>query len=304
MKRRVAGIAIYSIIITIAFVLLLFLYGIRARAEKERERLDVPPMAAAGEEESTAVETVLPEDASANSVLPDGAELTDWNMMLVNRWNMVPADYEPELAEIEQGYQVDARIAEALEDMLADARAEGLSPRICSAYRSNYKQVRLYNNKVREYLNKGYSTAEAEEEAGKWVAVPGTSEHETGLAVDIVASDYQLLDEGQERTAEQQWLMENSWKYGFILRYPNNKSEKTGIYYEPWHYRYVGKETAAIIYELDVCFEEYLEMIKSSGQSVSARNFFYDDFFDFGNEKINSVPTPSVLITLIFSLCA
>ena len=264
MKRRVAGITIYSIIITIAFVLLLFLYGIRARAEKEREQLDVSPKIAAGEEESTAAETVLPEDTSANSVLPDGAELTDWNMMLVNRWNMVPADYEPELAEIEQGYQVDARIAEALEDMLADARAEGLSPRICSAYRSNYKQVRLYNNKVREYLNKGYSTAEAEEEAGKWVAVPGTSEHETGLAVDIVASDYQLLDEGQERTAEQQWLMENSWKYGFILRYPNNKSEKTGIYYEPWHYRYVGKEAAAIIYELDVCFEEYLEMIKFS----------------------------------------
>ena len=98
-------------------------------------------------------------------------------------------------------------------------------------------------------------------EAGKWVAVPGTSEHQTGLALDIISSSYQVLDRDQENTAEQRWLMENSYKYGFILRYPSDKSEITGINYEPWHYRYVGKEAAKEIYEKGLCLEEYLEYL-------------------------------------------
>ena len=97
-----------------------------------------------------------------------------------------------------------------------------------------------------------------EAEAARWVAKPGTSEHQTGLALDIVAAGYQILDEEQEDTAEQKWLMENSWKYGFILRYPSEKSDITGIGYEPWHYRYVGKAAAADIYRTGVCLEEYL----------------------------------------------
>ena len=90
------------------------------------------------------------------------------------------------------------------------------------------------------------------------MAVPGTSEHQTGLAVDIVDMNYQLLDEKQEDTAVQKWLIKNSYKYGFILRYPSDKSEITGINYEPWHYRYVGKDVAKEVYEQGVCFEEYL----------------------------------------------
>ena len=140
-----------------------------------------------------------------------------------------------------------------------DMRAEGLSPLICSSYRTNEKQQTLYSNQVNGYLAQGYSQAKAEEEAGKWVAVPGTSEHQTGLAADIVDMSYQILDEKQEDTPVQKWLMENSWKYGFILRYPSDKSDITGIHYEPWHYRYVGKETAKEIYEKGVCLEEYLE---------------------------------------------
>lgn len=78
------------------------------------------------------------------------------------------------------------------------------------------------------------------------------------LAVDIVDLDHQLLDESQEQTAVQQWLMTNSWRYGFILRYPTAKTETTGIIYEPWHYRYVGQEAAAEIYQQGVCLEEYV----------------------------------------------
>ena len=94
--------------------------------------------------------------------------------------------------------------------------------------------------------------------AARWVAKPGTSEHQTGLALDIVAASYQLLDEGQEDTAEQKWLMENSWKYGFILRYMKDKTDITGTSFEPWHYRYVGVEDAQKITAQGVCLEEYL----------------------------------------------
>ena len=99
---------------------------------------------------------------------------------------------------------------------------------------------------------------EAEEAAAFWVAPPGASEHQTGLAVDIVDADYQELDEGQEATATQQWLMAHCAEYGFILRYPTNKSATTGIGYEPWHYRYLGREVAPAVAQSGLCLEEWL----------------------------------------------
>ena len=101
------------------------------------------------------------------------------------------------------------------------------------------------------------------------MAVPGTSEHQTGLALDIVSAGYQLLDEAQEDTAEQKWLMEHCWEYGFILRFPEDKTEITGIGYEPWHYRYVGRETAEAIHKSGLCLEEYLQSLLSA-ETVSA----------------------------------
>ena len=164
--------------------------------------------------------------------------------------------------ELENGHAVDMRIASDLKDMLDAAEAEGLSIIICSSYRSSETQQALYTQKVNQYLAENFSQEDAEREAGRWVAVPGTSEHQTGLAVDLVALSYQILDEKQEETPEQKWLMENSYQYGFILRYPSDKSHITGINYEPWHYRYVGKEAAREIYENDLCLEEYLERVR------------------------------------------
>ena len=97
----------------------------------------------------------------------------------------------------------------------------------------------------------------------QYVAVPGCSEHQTGLALDIVDASYQILDQGQEDTLVQQWLIEHSWEYGFVLRYPNAKSEITGIIYEPWHYRYVGREAAREMTELDLCLEEYVDWLSA-----------------------------------------
>ncbi len=208
-------------------------------------------------ETPTATPRITPTATPAPPVLPK-----DWNLILVNPWNALPEGFTAELETIENGHSVDVRIANSLERMLADARAQGLSPMICSSYRTMEKQQTLYANKVNEYLSQGYTQENAESEAGKWVAVPGTSEHQTGLAVDLVSSSYQILDQKQEETPEQKWLMENSYKYGFILRYPNDKREITGIYYEPWHYRYVGYRTALEIHEKGLCYEEYLDTLK------------------------------------------
>ena len=182
----------------------------------------------------------------------------DWQLLLVNPWNELPEDYEVELATLANGLQVDARIYDDLSAMLTACWDAGLSPIVCSAYRTEATQTRLYSNKVARVRASGVPEAQVEAEAAKCVAPPGTSEHQTGLALDIVAASYQILDEQQEDTAEQQWLMENSWKYGFILRYPAEKSDITGIGYEPWHYRYVGREAAAEIHRTGVCLEEYL----------------------------------------------
>ena len=172
------------------------------------------------------------------------------------------AIYPLELEEVENVHQVDKRIAESLKQMLSDARKEGLSPIICSSYRTNAKQQKLYNNKVREYKRWGCSSEEAEELASYWVAIPGTGEHETGLAVDIVSENYQILDEKQEQTDVQRWLIDNSYKYGFTLRYPTDKKDITMINYEPWHYRYVGIDNATYMKEHDMCLEEYIEYLK------------------------------------------
>ena len=109
-------------------------------------------------------------------------------------------------------------------------------------------------------LDEGVSMEDAPAVAAESVAVPGTSEHQLGLAADIIDEHYPNLDKGQEETGTQKWLMENCWRYGFILRYPNGTTDITGIIYEPWHYRYVGVDYAKEITDLGVTLEEYVAM--------------------------------------------
>lgn len=187
---------------------------------------------------------------------------TDWNLLLVNPWHRLPANFSPPLRQLKNGHAVDKRAYPQLQRMMDDARACGLSPLICSSYRTEEMQSDLYSGQVDAYLARGYEKRAARREAAKWVAVPGTSEHQSGLALDIVAEDYQLLNEDQADTPEQKWLVKNAHKYGFILRYPKEKTKLTGIGYEPWHYRYVGKEAARQIYRQGLCLEEYLEQLE------------------------------------------
>ena len=184
-------------------------------------------------------------------------------ILLVNPWYSVPTGYEPDLVELStsistSGQKVDRSCYDALLQMMADCNKE--CPKVCvvSSYRTHEYQQGLFQKKVNFYLNQGYGQEEAVELAGTVVAVPGTSEHQLGLAVDIIDTRSWNLNEGQADLPAQQWLMENSWKYGFILRYPKDTTDSTGIIYEPWHYRYVGKEVAKEIHDLGITLEEYI----------------------------------------------
>lgn len=222
----------------------------------------VPPCSQAGMDRSADTPDIQPaEDISLPMSWQAVPNREDWKLILVNSWNPLPEGYSIRTVELRNGFRVDERCYPDLQAMMDDCRAEGLSPYICSAYRTQKYREKLCQGQVEKWLDQGYSQERTETKAEKQVAIPGTSEHQLGLAVDIVDTNYQQLDSAQEDTAVQKWLMEHSWEYGFILRYPNGKSEITGIIYEPWHYRYVGKENAEQIYRLGVCLEEYLDSL-------------------------------------------
>ncbi len=206
----------------------------------------------------TTTETATVTTAAPEPEEPINSDDGEWNKLLVNPWNPIPDGYTPELVSVGNGQQADVRVKDALEAMLADCRKAGYNPVICSSYRTVARQQTLFENETKAFMAYGYDRATAEEYAAKWVARPGTSEHHTGLAFDIVSSSYQKLDRTQADTPEQRWLMANCHKYGFILRYPDNKTDITGINYEPWHYRYVGVDAATVIHEKGITLEEYL----------------------------------------------
>ena len=188
----------------------------------------------------------------------EGVVVDDALLTLVNPWNKLPEDWTVDLVTLSDGHKVDSRCYEALQEMMDACRAAGNSPLICAAYRTEETQQGLYDNKVQRLRDSGMSEEEAKAEAAKAVALPGTSEHQLGLALDIVDVNMQELTEAQEDTATQKWLMANSWRYGFIHRYPSSETDITGIIYEPWHYRYVGKDAAQDIFNRDITLEEYL----------------------------------------------
>lgn len=186
---------------------------------------------------------------AAETVIPD-----DWRLILVNNTHALPEDYEISLTELSNGKKIDSRIYPDLQEMFDDARSEGIYPVVVEGYRTHGEQEQMMSEKIDSYKAEGYSKKEAEKLAEEWVAVPGTSEHELGLAVDI-NPDYNYSGDDELY----RWLADNAYKYGFILRYPDGEESITGIAYEPWHYRYVGKENAFDIKNSGLTLEEYLE---------------------------------------------
>ena len=183
-------------------------------------------------------------------------DISSWEYTIANKDRLLPADFKPELTMVADGQYFDSRAA-ALNDFIAAAKAEGLTVYITSSYRSYATQEYLFNKKVNEYLASEGSLEAATEKAKTIVAYPGTSEHQLGLSCDLVDKYYEYMDESLENTPLSIWLAANCADYGFILRYPRNKTDITGVMYEPWHFRYVGKEAAAYIMSKGLTLEEF-----------------------------------------------
>lgn len=181
----------------------------------------------------------------------------DWNLILVNNENHVPDGFVQNLTVLSNGERVESRIYPQLQKMFDAARADGVYMTVASGYRTEKTQQRLMTEKIQAYRAEGYSSRQAKKLAEKWVAKPGASEHQLGIAVDI--NEKKGMSEAQEVYG---WLDENAFKFGFIKRYPADKADITGIGSEPWHYRYVGTEAAEEIYNRGVCLEEYIEQSK------------------------------------------
>ena len=182
----------------------------------------------------------------------------DWNLILVNAITLLPDDFDAEIVEYADSIMADARIMPALTAMMEAAAKDNVSIYPTSGYRSVERSKVLYEQQVQQYLDKGYDEEQALIIAAHWVAPPGTSEHHTGLAFDFLSNESTTMDETFADTKAAKWLKEHAAEYGFILRYPKDKEQITGIVFEPWHYRYVGTEAAAQIMSRELTLEEYL----------------------------------------------
>ncbi|MEA4894011.1 MAG: M15 family metallopeptidase [Oscillospiraceae bacterium] len=187
-------------------------------------------------------------------------DLSSWEYTLVNKDNLLGADYVPEMSTVTDGQYFDSRAADALKDFIDAAKAEGLTVYITSSYRSYETQEYLFNKKVNEYLYSSGSQEAAVEKAKTIVAYPGTSEHQLGLACDIVDKYYEYMDESIENTPLAMWMAVHCAEYGFILRYPEDKTDITGVMYEPWHFRYVGVQAAEYIMRKGLALEEFIAL--------------------------------------------
>ncbi len=187
----------------------------------------------------------------------------DWRLILANKNSPLPEGYAPELVTLaDSSLQMQTEAAAAFDEMRQAANATGLHLMACSTYRSVERQTELYDAEVQKWIGKGYAEADAREKAATVVMIPGCSEHNTGLAVDVGSVTNQRVEEDFEDEPEFDWLQEHAAEYGFILRYPSDKQAITGVSYEPWHYRYVGVENAKAIKESGLCLEEYLGLLQ------------------------------------------
>ncbi len=265
-KQKLLTILLAVCFLALAIGLALFAISLGGRSPKDEsiaessvaENVSHTPSVPAQSEESEQSQISLPEhseeESDESSSVSQDPEPDPWNLILVNGKNPIPAGYEIQLAEVEKGHKVDYRIADALTQMLADARADGILPRITSSFRTDADQQAIMQEYIDDYLAQGYTQEEAEAEARNWVALPGTSEHQIGLAVDISTADWNK----QSAYVVWEWLEANCTRYGFILRYTEEWASMTGTSPEPWHFRYVGVEAAEEITAMGVCLEEYL----------------------------------------------
>ena len=235
-----------------------------------REAIDLNPNQSSSSEisqpakPSESQSPISSSEVSMSSQSEPAAELDDWRLMLVNFGHPLADGWSVDLAMTRYGYEVDARITDAVDELVTAASNDGVSLIICYGYRTIEQSRQLFEKQVNKQLSLGLSQEDAIIEARRWVAPPGTSEHHTGLALDIVTPSHQVLNHAFANTDAGIWMAAHSWEYGFVIRYPEDKQDITGITYEPWHVRYVGKEHAAAMHESGECLEEYVSRLSGN----------------------------------------
>ncbi len=267
-RRTIIFLLIFALILSVALVFLLIDNSSLRKKLKEAQNSSKAP--------TSSVTSDIPSESSSNE--PTSSENTssvgkhapdpdDWNLRLANLDNYLPDGFTVETGLITQAYasknkmEFDARAVDELNAMLKAANDSGVNIFVVSSYRSVSYQTGLYNNEVQKWVNQGYDNESAKKKAATIVAVPGTSDHNLGLAVDLNS-----VEESFENTRQFTWLQEHAEEYGFVMRFPKNKQDITKIIYEPWHYRYVGVEAAKEMNKLDMCLEEYVVYLRGLGR--------------------------------------
>lgn len=229
--------------------------------KKSGEETELNPLAEKEfERESEKTETIKSDEEKIDNVGSEWGDFAEWNkkcppeMIVVNKDNFLPSGYQPKIKSC-RGKEIAEIAVDSLNSMIEDAKKDGIKLWISSGYRSAELQAKLFNRQIEKEKSKAViSQEEAEKRAATVVARPGTSEHNTGLAVD-----FNGVEDNFYKTKEYEWLTKNAHKYGFIERYQKKWKNVTGVIYEPWHFRYVGKENAEKISSSGLCLERYIE---------------------------------------------
>lgn len=249
--------------------------------------VSTPPVASTSLSEPSSV-SVAPEPEPAVEPIPRD----EWYMTLTNKEHPLSEDFTVTTANTAGGIPVDARIVDALNQMVADGNATGLNLVVTSGYRTYARQQTNYNYQVNLLVAQGLSQADAEKQAAVITAPPGTSEHNLGLSADIQSRSSQDYSDTYDQTDEAKWLLENAANYGFILRYPKDGESITGFSYEPWHYRYVGVDQAQKIKASGLTLEEYLAQDAPTGLPDASSSTAADDASS-SDSSASSTATPA-----------
>ena len=264
--RRVAGLTV-MLCVAVGGVSFLLTHHAAIPSASAASAISMPAQSIADSTVSSAENTAAPANALGLTADEARAMLADPLMVLVNHTSKMPDDYTFDTKECGSATAVNKTLqtvaCDAFLSMQKAAAADGVTVWMQSGYRSVSYQTKLYERKTQYYRDQGFDEATAKEKAAAVVNPPGYSEHNCGLAADLNSPEHTGLDEGFENTAAFRWLCEHAVEYGFILRYPKGEEAKTEITYEPWHWRYVGRENAVKISASGLCFEDYIAQLQT-----------------------------------------
>ena len=264
-KRRIFIVCCLAVL---ALFTALIGFAVKAIFGKKSDGKTNSDISESSETMSSSEQTSSESSPSYPAVGPNGLDANFSILLLVNDKNPLPEDYDYEgnLTTIPTNYingmlnQIDKDVWNYMKAMI-DAQRETQTDSknwlyVRSPYRSYATQKMLFTNQINRNLNAGLSSEEAETKAATVVTRPGRSEHNTGFS-----ADFNIAEDSFESTPMFTWMQEHAAEYGFVLRFPKDKQDKTGIVYESWHYRFVGINTAKEMNRLNMCLEEYVEYL-------------------------------------------